>query len=150
MHAQIKTQHGDPSIGGDQFDDILMDYFVEQIIKLHSVNICEDKHAMTILSEVVEQAKVKLSSQNEVTVSVPYLTPSAHGQGPVHLNITISRAEFEKEVSNLIEQIQDQCQIILKKAGITGNDIDEIVFTGGMTRVPKIQEINHLSSLWIA
>ncbi|XP_062188004.1 heat shock 70 kDa protein, mitochondrial-like isoform X2 [Phragmites australis] len=135
---EIKTQLADSSVGGDQFDDILVDYFVTQINKLHSVDIHEDKHAMAILSEAAEQAKVKLSSQPEVTVSIPYFTSSA--QGPVHLDITISRPQFELLVNNLIEQIQDKCRIILKEASITGNDIGEIVFAGGMTRVPKVQE----------
>lgn len=139
-NIEIKTQLGDPSVGGDQFDDILVDHFVKQIIKLHPVDIRGDKHAMATLAEVVEKAKMKLSREPEVTVSIPYFTTSAQGQGPVHLNITISRAEFEKLVNNLIEQIQNKCQIILKEASLTDNDIGEIVFTGGMTRVPKIRE----------
>ncbi|GJN33460.1 hypothetical protein PR202_gb22064 [Eleusine coracana subsp. coracana] len=134
----MKTHLGDTSIGGDQFDYILVEHFVTQIAKLHSVDIHEDKDALATLTEVVEQAKVKLSSEPEVTVSLPYFTVSGHG--PVHLNITISRAEFEKLVNNLIEKIRDKCQIVLKEARITDNDIGEIVFTGGMTRVPKIRE----------
>ncbi|XP_062232416.1 heat shock 70 kDa protein, mitochondrial-like [Phragmites australis] len=137
-NIEIKTQLGDTSIGGDQFDDILVDHFVTQIAKFHSVDIHGDKHAMATLAEVVEQAKVKLSSEPEVTVSIPYFAASR--QGPIHLNITISRAEFEKLVNNLIEQIKDKCQIVLKEASIADNDIGEIVFTGGMTRVPKIRE----------
>ncbi|CAN6302992.1 unnamed protein product [Urochloa humidicola] len=137
---EIKTQLDDSSIGGDQFDDILVDYFATRISEVHSIDIREDTHAMTILSEAVEQAKVKLSSQPEVTVSIPYFTSSAEGQGPVHLNITIARPEFEELVNDLIERIRDKCQVILEEASITDNDIGEIVFTGGMTRVPKIQE----------
>ncbi|KAK3126062.1 hypothetical protein QOZ80_7BG0613360 [Eleusine coracana subsp. coracana] len=137
-NIEMKTHLGDTSIGGDQFDYILVDHFVTQIAKLHSVDIHEDKDALATLTEVVEQAKVKLSSEPEVTVSLPYFTASGHG--PVHLNITISRAEFEKLVKNLIEKIRDKCQIVLKEARITDNDIGEIVFTGGMTRVPKIRE----------
>ncbi|KAK3128074.1 hypothetical protein QOZ80_7AG0582250 [Eleusine coracana subsp. coracana] len=137
-NIEMKTHLGDTSIGGDQFDYILVEHFVTQIAKLHSVDIHEDKDALATLTEVVEQAKVKLSSEPEVTVSLPYFTVSGHG--PVHLNITISRAEFEKLVNNLIEKIRDKCQIVLKEARITDNDIGEIVFTGGMTRVPKIRE----------
>lgn len=134
----MKTQVGDTSIGGDQFDDILVDHFVTQIAKLHSIDIHEDKHALATLTEVVEQAKVKLSSEPEVTVSLPYITASDHG--PVHLNVTISRTEFEKLVNNLIEKIRDKCQMVLKEANITEGDIGEIVFTGGMTIVPKIRK----------
>jgi molecular chaperone DnaK len=140
LHQQIKTQLDDSSIGGDQFDNVLVDYFATWINKVHSIDICEDMHAMTILSEAVEQAKVKLSSQPEVTVSIPYFTSSAEGQDPIHLNITISRPEFEELVNDLIIQFRDKCQIILKEASISSNDIGEIIFTGGMTRVPKIQE----------
>lgn len=141
LHDQIKTQFGDPSVGGDQFDNILVDYFVTQIMELHSVDIRGDKYAMMILAEALEQAKVELSSQPKVRVSIPYFTSSA--QGPVNLNITISRTKFEKLVENLIEQIKDKCQSILKEANITGKDIDEIVLIGGMTRVPMIQKIIH-------
>lgn len=137
-NIEMKSQLGDTSIGGDQFDDMLVDHFVTQIAKHHSVDIHEDKNALATLTEVVEQAKVKLSSEPEVTVSLPYLTAS--GCGPVHLNVTISRAEFEKLVNNLIEKIRDKCQIVLKEASISDNDIGEIVFTGGMTGVPKIRE----------
>jgi molecular chaperone DnaK len=131
LHQHIKTQLDDSSIGGDQFDDVHVDYFATWINKVHSIDICEDMHARTILLEAVEQAKVKLSSQPEVTVSIPYFTSSAEGQDPIHLNITISLPEFEELVNDLIIQIRDKCQIILKEASISSNDIGEIIFTGG-------------------
>ncbi|BAF14168.2 Os04g0211700 [Oryza sativa Japonica Group] len=112
-----------------------------EMIKLHSVDVRGDKCAMRQLVEVAEQAKVKLSSQPTATISIPYLTSSGQGHGPAHLNITISRQEFEKLVNNLTEQIQEKCQIILKEAKIAAKDVDELVLFGGMTRVPKIQRI---------
>ncbi len=143
LHEQMIAQCGDSCISGDQFDNILLvvDYCVTQMIKLHSVDVRGDKCAMRQLVEVAEQAKVKLSSQPTATISIPYLTSSGQGHGPAHLNITISRQEFEKLVNNLTEQIQEKCQIILKEAKIAAKDVDELVLFGGMTRVPKIQRI---------
>uniref|UniRef100_A0A0E0GY06 Uncharacterized protein n=1 Tax=Oryza nivara TaxID=4536 RepID=A0A0E0GY06_ORYNI len=143
MNIEMRAQCGDSCISGDQFDNILLvvDYCVTQMIKLHSVDVRGDKCAMRQLVEVAEQAKVKLSSQPTATISIPYLTSSGQGHGPAHLNITISRQEFEKLVNNLTEQIQEKCQIILKEAKIAAKDVDELVLFGGMTRVPKIQRI---------
>ncbi|CAL5019742.1 unnamed protein product [Urochloa decumbens] len=136
---KVKAQSGDPCVGGDQFDNILLDHFVSKIVELHSVDIRGDKYAMTLLAEKAEQVKVDLSSQPKVTVSIPFFTGSA--EGPVHLNITISRPEFEKLVEDLVGQIQHKCQQILKDANITDSDINGIVLYGGMTRMPKIREI---------
>lgn len=136
---KVKAQSGDPFVGGDQFDNILLDCFVSKIMELHSVDIRGDKYAMTVLAEKVEQVKVDLSNQPEVTVSIPFFTASA--EGPVDLNITIARPEFEKLVNDLIEKIKHKCHITLKEAKIAVKDIDEIVLFGGMTRMPRIQGI---------
>ncbi|GJM86978.1 hypothetical protein PR202_ga02887 [Eleusine coracana subsp. coracana] len=108
-------------------------------MELHSVDIRGDKYAMTVLAEKMEQVKVDLSNQHEVTLSIPFFTASA--EGPVDLNITISRPEFEKLVNDLIEQIKHKCHSTLKEANVAVKDIDEIVLFGGMTRMPKIQGI---------
>ncbi|XP_062228406.1 heat shock 70 kDa protein, mitochondrial-like isoform X2 [Phragmites australis] len=138
-NIKIITQIGDRSVGGDLFDNILVDYFVKQIMELYSVDIRGDKYAMMILAEVAEQAKVGLSSQHEVTVSIPYVTAST--QGPVDLHFSISRPDFEKLVHNLVEIIEDKCQSILKESNFSHEDINEVVLMGGMTRVPKIRRI---------
>ncbi|CAL4927186.1 unnamed protein product [Urochloa decumbens] len=139
-NIEIITQISDPALGGDRFDDVLVDYFVEQIIHLHSVDIHGDKYAMMMmLAEAAEQAKVVLSSKSEVTLSIPDFPISA--QGPVDLNITISRIKFEELVDNLIGQIKVKCQSILKDAKMSIKDIDEVILTGGMARVPRIQRI---------
>lgn len=126
-------------MGGDQFDDILVDFVSQQILELHSVDIRGDRYAMTMLSEAMEQAKVELSSKSEVTVSIPSFSTSA--QGPVDLNITLSRQEFENLVDKLIGDIKSKCQSVLEDAKISAKDIMEIVLIGGMSRVPKIQRI---------
>nr|CAB3467534.1 unnamed protein product [Digitaria exilis] len=135
----IITQLDDPSVGGDQFDDILVDFVSRQILELHSVDIRGDRYAMTMLSEAMEQAKVELSSKSEVTVSIPSFSTSA--QGPVDLNITLSRQEFENLVDKLIGDIKRKCQSVLEDAKTSAKDIMEIVLIGGMSRVPKIQRI---------
>uniref|UniRef100_A0A0A9C3X2 Similar to Heat shock 70 kDa protein, mitochondrial n=1 Tax=Arundo donax TaxID=35708 RepID=A0A0A9C3X2_ARUDO len=139
VNIKIITQIGDRSVGGDLFDNILVDHFVKQIMELYSVDTRGDKHAMMLLAEAAEQAKVELSSQRKVTVSIPYLTASA--QGPVDVHFSISRPEFEKLVHNLIEIIEDKCQSILKEANFGDKDINEVVLIGGMTRVPVIRRI---------
>lgn len=126
-------------MGGDQFDDILVDFVSQQILELHSVDIRGDRYAMTMLSEAMEQAKVELSSKSEVTVSIPSFSTSA--QGPVDLNITLSRQEFENLVDKLIGDIKSKCRSVLEDAKISAKDIMEIVLIGGMSRVPKIQRI---------
>ncbi|OEL24523.1 Heat shock 70 kDa protein, mitochondrial [Dichanthelium oligosanthes] len=138
-NIKIKAQVGDCSVGGDLFDDILVDYIVTHVMELYSVDIRGDKHAMTTLAEAVEEAKVELSSQLEATVSIPYLTSSA--QGPIDLHFSISRSQFEKLVRNLVEIVEDKCQRILKESNLSQKDIDEVVLMGGMTRVPKIRSI---------
>ncbi|CAL4992203.1 unnamed protein product [Urochloa decumbens] len=136
---ETKVQFDDPSLGGDQFDDILVDYFVKEIIRLHSVDIRDDKHAIVRLVAEAEKTKVRLSAEPEVRVLIPCLTGSA--DGPIDLNITVSRAKFENLVGHLVEQIQVKCQNIVKDAKLTNEDIREIIIMGGMTRVPKIQRI---------
>ncbi|CAN6249947.1 unnamed protein product, partial [Urochloa humidicola] len=138
-NIEMITQLVDPSVGGDQFDDILVDFISQQILELHSVDIHGDIYAMTMLVEAVEQAKVELSNKTEVTISVPSFSTSA--QGPVDLNITLSRLEFENLVDKLIGEIKRKCQSVLEDAKISANDIKEIVLIGGMTRVPKIHRI---------
>ncbi|GJN10746.1 hypothetical protein PR202_ga28865 [Eleusine coracana subsp. coracana] len=139
--TSIKTiaQTGGHTVGGDMFDDILVDYFVKQIMELYSVDIRGDRFAMMTLVQAAEEAKVELSSQSKVTVSLPYLTAST--EGAVDLDCSISRPEFEKLVHKLVKMIEDECQSILKEADFSKKDISEVVLVGGMTKVPKIQKM---------
>uniref|UniRef100_A0ACD5ZGE6 Uncharacterized protein n=2 Tax=Avena sativa TaxID=4498 RepID=A0ACD5ZGE6_AVESA len=141
-NIEVKSQFSDPCMGGDHFDDILLDYFVTQITNSHGVDVRGDKYAMMLLAEATEQAKVELSTEHEVTISTPFIISSSEcsGDGP---SVSISRAEFERLVLKLVEQIRDQCWTLLKEANITGKDVDEVVLTGGMTRVPMIRGIIH-------
>lgn len=136
---EIRTKFGDTSVGGDQFDEKLVDFVCLKILKDHSVDIRGDIYAMAMLAEAVEQAKVELSSKPVVKVLIPSFSTSA--QAPVDLNITISRLKFEDLVDDLIGQIKDKCQSILRDAKVSTKDIKEIVLIGGMARVPKIQGI---------
>ncbi|CAO2149423.1 unnamed protein product [Urochloa humidicola] len=126
---ETKVQFDDPSLGGDQFDDIILDYFVTEIIRLHSVDIRDDKHAIVRLIAEAEKTKVRLSTEPEVRVLIPCLTGSA--DGPIDLNITVSRTKFENLVGHLVEQIQVKCQNIVKDAKLTNEDIREIIIMGG-------------------
>uniref|UniRef100_A0A0D9X6C7 Uncharacterized protein n=1 Tax=Leersia perrieri TaxID=77586 RepID=A0A0D9X6C7_9ORYZ len=136
---EIKAQFDDPSVGGDQFDDLLLEYVVREITRIHLVDIRGDKLVMMRLAEEVEKTKVRLSTQPTVEVSIPLLTGSA--QGPIDLNITVSRKKFEDLIGHLVEQIQVNCQKMLKEAKLIDEDICEIIIMGGMARMPKIQRI---------
>ncbi|KAL6589814.1 hypothetical protein ACP70R_050217 [Stipagrostis hirtigluma subsp. patula] len=139
-NIEIITQFNNTNVGGDQFDNILVDHFVAQIFKLHSVDVRENKYAMMMLAEAAEQAKVALSNQSEFTVSFNAFLPIS-AQCPVDLNITLSRIEFEKLVDKLIREVKVKCQNILKDAKMSVKDIDEVILAGGMARVPKIRSI---------
>lgn len=136
---EVKSQFSDPWVGGDQFDDILLDYFVTQITNSHRVDIRGDKYAMMLLAEAAEQAKVELTTQNAVTISTPFIISSAECPGDP--SVSLSRTEFESLVLNLVEPIQAKCWALLKEANITDKDINEVLLTGGMTRVPMIRRV---------
>ena len=135
---EVKSTSGDTHLGGEDFDNSIMKYLVEEFKNQSGVDITNDNMAMQRIKEAAEKAKIELSSAQETDVNLPYL--SADSSGPKHLNVKINRAKLESLVSELIKRTMDPCQKALKDAGLKTSDIDEVILVGGMTRMPKVQE----------
>ena len=135
---EVLSTNGDTFLGGEDFDQRLMDYLVSEFKKESGIDLKNDTLALQRLKENAEKAKIELSSTAQTTVNLPYITADANG--PKHLNITITRAKFESLVDDLITRSIEPCKIALKDAGVKANGIDEVILVGGQTRMPKVQE----------
>ena len=135
----VKATNGDTFLGGDDFDNRLISFFAEEFKKENGIDLREDKMALQRLREAAEKAKHELSSSSETDVNLPFITADA--SGPKHFNLKITRAKFESIVDDLIKGCLEPCRKALKDAGCTSNDINEVILVGGMTRMPKVQEI---------
>ena len=135
----VKATNGDTFLGGDDFDNRLIAYFADEFKKENGIDLREDKMALQRLKEAAEKAKHELSSSSETDVNLPFITADA--SGPKHLNLKITRAKFESLVEDLVQRCLDPCRKALKDAGCTSNDINEVILVGGMTRMPKVQEM---------
>ncbi|KAF9609663.1 hypothetical protein IFM89_017842 [Coptis chinensis] len=136
---EVKSTNGDTFLGGEDFDNTLLEYLVNEFKKAESIDLTKDKLALQRLREAAEKAKIELSSTSQTEINLPFITADA--SGAKHLNITLTRSKFETLVSNLIERTRNPCQSCLKDAGITTKEVDEVLLVGGMTRVPKVQEV---------
>ena len=136
---EVKSTNGDTFLGGDDFDNRLINFLADEFKKENSIDLRQDKMALQRLKEAAEKAKHELSSSTETEVNLPFIT--ADQNGPKHLNLKISRARFEQMVDDLVQRCLGPCRDALKDAGCTPKDIDEVILVGGMTRMPKIQEI---------
>jgi molecular chaperone DnaK len=136
---EVKSTNGDTHLGGDDFDQKLIDYLAEEFKKQEGINIRKDPMAMQRLKEAAEKAKIELSTSNATEINLPYLT--ADQDGPKHLNLSMSRSKFEELVHDLIERTKEPCRKALKDANLTINDIDEVILVGGSTRIPKVQQV---------
>jgi molecular chaperone DnaK len=136
---EVKSTNGDTFLGGDDFDNRLINFLADEFKKENSRDLRQDKMALQRLKEAAEKAKHELSSSTETEVNLPFIT--ADQNGPKHLNLKISRARFEQMVDDLVQRCLGPCRDALKDAGCTAKDIDEVILVGGMTRMPKIQEI---------
>ena len=136
---EVKSTNGDTHLGGDDFDKIIMDWLAEEFKKDEAIDLRKDPMAWQRLKEAAEKAKVELSSSSETEINLPYVT--AVDGVPKHLVKKLSRAQFEKLADNLFERCLKPCELALKDAGLTINEIDEIILVGGSTRIPKVQEI---------
>lgn len=136
---EVKATNGDTFLGGDDFDNRLIDFLADEFKKEQGIDLRQDKMALQRLKEGAEKAKHELSSSMETDVNLPFITADA--SGPKHLNIKITRAKFEQLVDDLIKRCLQPCRNALRDAGCTANDIDEVILVGGMTRVPKIQQV---------
>ena len=135
---EVLSTNGDTFLGGEDFDQALMDYLVDEFKKENGIDLKQDMLALQRLKDSAEKAKIELSSTAQTTVNLPYVTADA--SGPKHLNVTISRAKFEQMVEKLIERSIEPCKIAMTDAKVTAADIDEVILVGGQTRMPKVQE----------
>ena len=136
---EVKATNGDTHLGGDDFDQVLIDYVAEEFKKQHGIDLRKDPMALQRLKEACEQAKKDLSQQTTTDINLPFITADA--SGPKHLQFTIARSKFEQLVDHLIERCRGPVLTALKDAGYKPSDIDEVVLVGGMTRMPRVQQL---------
>ncbi|MCX8145885.1 MAG: molecular chaperone DnaK [Azovibrio sp.] len=135
---EVLATNGDTFLGGEDFDQRLIDYIIEEFKKEQGVDLKKDVLALQRLKEAAEKAKIELSSSQQTEVNLPYITADA--SGPKHLAMKITRAKFESLVEDLINRTIEPCKVALKDAGCKVSDIDDVILVGGMTRMPKVQE----------
>ncbi|PSR14315.1 MAG: molecular chaperone DnaK [Bacteroidetes bacterium] len=135
---EVKSTNGDTHLGGDDFDRVIIDYLADEFKSQENIDLRKDPMALQRLKEAAEKAKIELSSGAETEINLPYIT-AADGV-PKHLVMKLSRAKFEQLADKLVERTLGPCREAMKDAGMTNNDIDEIILVGGSTRIPRIQE----------
>ncbi|PKP45577.1 MAG: molecular chaperone DnaK [Bacteroidetes bacterium HGW-Bacteroidetes-12] len=135
---EVKSTDGDTHLGGDDFDQVIIDWLADEFNKAESIDLRNDPMALQRLKEAAEKAKVELSSTNSTEINLPYVTATA--SGPKHLVKTLTRAQFEQLADSLIKRTIEPCKKALKNAGYSTSDINEIILVGGSTRIPAIQE----------
>jgi molecular chaperone DnaK len=136
---EVKSTNGDGHLGGDDFDQRLIDYLADEFKRQEGVDLRNDAMALQRLKDAAEKAKIELSTSIQTDVNLPFIT--ATQDGPKHLNMTISRAKFEQLIDDLIERTVIPCQKAMKDGGVTPSQIDEVILVGGSTRVPKVQDL---------
>ena len=136
---EVKSTNGDTFLGGEDFDMRLVSYLADEFQKEQGINLRNDKLALQRLKEAAEKAKIELSSTTQTEINLPFIT--ADQSGPKHLTMKLTRAKFEALVADLVEKTIEPCRKALKDAGLTAGEIGEVVLVGGMTRMPKIQEV---------
>ena len=136
---EVKSTHGDTHLGGDDFDQVLIDYIADEFKKEHGIDLRKDQMALQRLKEAAERAKKDLSQSTTTDVNLPFITADA--TGPKHLQMSLTRSKFEQLVDGLIERCRGPVLKALQDAGYKPSDIEEVVLVGGMTRVPKVQTL---------
>ena len=136
---EVKSTNGDTHLGGDDFDQVIIDWLAEEFIKDEKLDLRNDPMALQRLKEAAEKAKVELSSSTQTEINLPYVTATA--SGPKHLVRNLTRAQFEQLADTLIQNTIKPCQSAMKDAGMTASDIDEVILVGGSTRIPAIQAV---------
>src|SRR5689334_1153324 len=136
---EVKSTNGDTFLGGEDFDMRLVNYLADEFQKEQGINLRNDKLALQRLKEAAEKAKIELSSTTQTEINLPFITADA--SGPKHLTMKLTRAKFEALVDDLVQKTIEPCRQAMKDAGITAAEINEVVLVGGMTRMPKVQEV---------
>ncbi|MCG0274764.1 MAG: molecular chaperone DnaK [Thermosediminibacteraceae bacterium] len=135
---EVKATSGNNRLGGDDFDQRIIDYIAEEFLKEHGIDLRKDRMALQRLKEAAEKAKIELSSMLETTISLPFITADA--SGPKHIEMTLTRAKFEELTRDLVEATMGPTEQALKDAGLKPEDIDKVILVGGSTRIPAVQE----------
>src|SRR5690348_1089103 len=136
---EVRATSGDGHLGGDDFDKRIVDWLAEEFKKDQGIDLAADPQALQRLYEGAERAKVELSSTTQTQINLPFVTADA--SGPKHLNVTLTRSKFEQLVEDLVERTRGPVEGALKDAGLSADDIDEVILVGGSTRIPKVQEL---------
>ena len=135
---EVKSSNGDGHLGGDDFDQKVIDWIADEFKKSDGIDLRKDAMALQRLKEAAETAKKELSSSKQTDINLPFVTADA--SGPKHLNLTLSQAKFEELVNDLVERTIQPCVQAMKDAGLSKSEIDEVILVGGSTRIPKIQD----------
>ncbi len=135
---EVKATHGDTHLGGEDMDQRVINYLADEFKKESGIDIRNDKMALQRLKEAAEKAKIELSASMQTDVNLPFIT--ADSSGPKHMNVKLTRAKLESLVEDLLDRLEGPCKTALKDAGLTADDIDEVILVGGMTRMPAVQE----------
>jgi molecular chaperone DnaK len=135
---EVKSTNGDTHLGGDDFDQVIMDWIAEEFKKENSIDLRQDKMALQRLKEAAEKAKIDLSGSTQTSINLPFITADA--SGPKHLEMTLTRAKFNQITAHLVERSLEPCRQALKDAGKSAKDIDEVILVGGSIRIPAVQE----------
>ncbi|MDP6396260.1 MAG: molecular chaperone DnaK [Candidatus Marinimicrobia bacterium] len=136
---EVNASNGDGHLGGDDFDQRVVDWIAEEFKKSDGIDLKEDPMALQRLREAAENAKKELSSSMQTDINLPFIT--ADNTGPKHLNLSMSRADLENRIEDLLNRTKEPCEKALKDSGLKASDIDEVILVGGSTRIPKVQEI---------
>jgi molecular chaperone DnaK len=137
--VEVKATNGNTHLGGDDLDQRVIDWIITEFKKDQGIDLSKDLMALQRLKEAAEKAKVELSSTQETEINLPFVTADANG--PKHLNMKLTRAKFEQLVDDLLVKTMEPCKMALKDAGLSPNQIDEVILVGGSTRIPKVQEL---------
>lgn len=135
---EVRSTNGDTYLGGDNFDEVIIDWLADEFKKENGIDLRSDRQALQRLKEAAEKAKIELSSSLNAQINLPFITADA--SGPKHLNIELSRARLESLVSGLIQKSIEPCKLALKDAELQASEIDQVILVGGMTRMPAVQE----------
>ena len=136
---EVKSTNGDTHLGGDDFDQVIIDWMVEEFKKETGIDIGKDRMALQRLQEAAEKAKIELSGTTQSQINIPFITADA--SGPRHLNLQLTRSKFEQLSSELVQRTRIPCENAMKDAGLSAGEIDEVILVGGSTRIPAVQEL---------
>ncbi|MDX2435903.1 MAG: molecular chaperone DnaK [Acidobacteriota bacterium] len=137
--VEVKSTNGDTHLGGDDIDQLIIDWLVDEFKKDQGVDLSKDRMAIQRLKEAAEKAKMELSSTMETDINLPFITADA--SGPKHLNLRLSRSKFEQMIEPLVQRTLEPCRQALKDAGLEAKNVDEVVLVGGSTRIPMVQKV---------